>query len=242
MPLLREVVAWLRHPDQWRGDDAIPTLALEHLEIAVLATVLAAIVALPLAVYLAHHRRAEFAAAVVVNVGRAVPSFGVIVIAALLFLRVGVGLRFWPIVVALFLLALPPMFTNAYAAVRGVDPALVEAARGMGLREREVLLSVELPLGAPVLLAGVRVAFVQVVATVALGAIVSSGGGLGRYVVDGFARGASGHDEVFGGALLIAAMTLTCEGAFGLLQRALLPRGLQGTAARAVTVHDGQAA
>ena len=242
MTLLREVVVWFRDPAQWRGEDGIPALALEHLEIALLATVLAAVVALPLGVYLAHRRRAEFLAAVIVNVGRAVPSFGVIVIAALLFLRVGVGLRFWPIVVALFMLALPPMFTNAYAAVAGVDPALVEAARGMGLRERDVLLGVELPLGAPVLLAGVRVAFVQVVATVALGAIVSSGGGLGRYVVDGFARGASGHDEVFGGALLIAAMTLACEGAFGLLQRAVLPAGMRRIATRAVAVHDGQAA
>ena len=142
-----------------------------------------------------------------------------------MFLTWGIPVRFWSTVVALIALALPPIFTNTYSAVRNVDPATVEAARGMGLTERQLLVGVELPIAAPVMLTGIRIAWAQVLATATLGAVISSGGGLGRYIVDGFAVGASGYDEVFGGAILVAALTLLGERAFDLTERLVLPTG-----------------
>jgi osmoprotectant transport system permease protein len=226
MEFLLEVVAWFADPARWSGPRGIPYRTFEHLQLSVVATLLAVVVALPPAAWLAHQRRAEFFATAIVNVGRAVPSFGIIVVAALLAIRWGHSVRFWPIVITLVVLALPPIFTNTYTAVRGVDPATVQAARGMGLTEWEIVRGVELPLSTPVMLAGVRIAFVQVIATATLGAIVGPGGGLGRYIIDGFARGVAGRPEVFAGALLVAALTILAEIAFTRGERLLLPEGV----------------
>ena len=155
------------------------------------------------------------------------PSFGLIILAAVFFARAGVSLRFWPAVVALVALAIPPMFTNAYTAVANVAPATVEAARGMGLTENQVLADVEIPVGAPVILAGVRISFIQVLATVPLAAVLSSGGGLGQYVVRGFAQGPAGAVDVFAGAMLIAILTVTADWLFTKGERLLLPRGVR---------------
>lgn len=226
MEFLAETLAWFTSPDQWSGNDAIHARVWEHVRLSLLGTGLAIALALPPALYLAHRRRAEFLATAVVNIGRAVPSFGIVVLAALLFLAWGLPIRFWATTVALVALALPPIFTNTYTAVRSVPPAAVEAARGVGMTEREVLLGVELPMASPVILAGIRIAFVQVIATATLGAIVGPGGGLGRYIVDGFARGRGAHDEVFAGAILVALLTIVAERLFTLGERALLPAGV----------------
>lgn len=227
MELLSDTLAWFTDPDQWTGIDGIPLRALEHLQLSVLSTAVAALLAIPPALWLAHRRRAEFLANAVVNVGRAVPSFGIVVLAGLLFLTWGIPVRFWAVVVALVALALPPMFTNTYAGIRSVDPAMVEAGRGMGLTEQQLLRDLELPVAAPLILAGVRIAFVQVIATATLGAIVGPGGGFGRYIVDGFAVGPSGYDEVFAGAILVAVLTLLAERVFNLGERLLLPAGVR---------------
>lgn len=227
MDFLADVAAWFTAAEQWSGRNAIPARFLEHVQLSVTGTVVAILLALPPALWLAHRRRAEFLANAVVNIGRAVPSFGIIVLAALLFLTWGIPITFWATVVALIALALPPIFTNAYSGIRTVDPATVEAGRGMGLTERELLLELELPIAAPVILAGIRIAWVQVIATAALGAVVSSGGGFGRYIVDGFARGRGGYAEVFAGAVLVALLTIGGERLFNLLERRFLPPGVQ---------------
>lgn len=227
MSFLADVADWFTAPDQWSGSNSIPSQFLEHLQLSVTGTLVAAALALPPALWLAHRRRAEFLANAVVNVGRAVPSFGIVVLAALLFLTWGVPIRFWATVVALIALALPPIFTNTYAGIRNVDPSTVESGRGMGLTEREVLFELELPIAAPVILAGLRIAWVQVIATATLGAVVSSGGGFGRYIVDGFARGRGGYAEVFGGAVLVALLTIGGERLFNLAERTLLPPGVR---------------
>ena len=227
MGILSDAIDWLTAAERWAGTNGIPLRTLEHLELTLVAMVIAIVIALPPALWLAHRRRAEFLANAVVNTGRAVPSFGIIVLAAVLFLTWGLPVDFWALTVALVALALPPIFTNTYAGIRSVDPSTVEAARGMGLTDREVLLNVELPMAAPIILAGIRIALVQVIATVPLGAIVGPGGGLGRYVVDGFALGPTGYARVFGGAILIALLTLLAERAFTLGERAALPSGVQ---------------
>lgn len=229
MELLGDVLAWLTDPARWSGPDGIPARTGQHLWLAVASTAMASAVALPAALWLAHRRRGEFVASALVNVGRAIPSFGVIVFLAVLFITRGWDVAFWPLVLSMLLLALPPIFTNAYAGVAGVDDALVEAARGMGFTERQVLFTVELPSAMPILLAGLRIAFVQVVATVALGAVITGRtGGLGLYIVNGFATLRSGGDvAVLGGALLVAVVTLAAERAFTLAELRLLPRGLR---------------
>lgn len=227
MEFLAEVLAWFTEPGRWLGPDGIVPRTIEHLWMAILPMVIAVTLAVPFAVWLAHRRKGEFVANALVNVGRAIPSFGLIILAAVFFARAGISLRFWPAVVALVALAIPPIFTNSYTAIVTVPRETVEAARGVGHREDEVLWRVEVPIGAPVIAAGIRTSFIQVLATVPLAAVLSSGGGLGQYVVRGFARGPDGLVEVFAGALLIAVLTLAADWVFGWGERRLLPTGLR---------------
>lgn len=240
MEILLETVAWIVDPDRWGwGGRTIPFRVVQHLHLALVPTLVAVAVAVPSAAWLAHRRRAEFLATAVVNVGRAIPSFGVLVVAALLAIRWGVSVSFWPGVLALLLLALPPIFTNTYAGVRGVDPATVEAGRGMGMTSREILVDVELSLGSPVILAGIRIAFLQVVATVPLIAVVGPSGGLGRYIIDGFAQGRAARHQVLAGAVLVALLTFVADLAFGRLEQRLLPTGLRQLDREDVMVETG---
>lgn len=228
--LLQMVADFLAEPGRWSFTDGegIPFRTIEHMVATLTATGIAAVLALPPAMWLAHERRGEAIAGAVVNLGRAIPSFGLIVVFWLLASRVGLG-GFWPLVGALVLLAIPPIFINAYSGVAGVDPAAVEAARGQGMDELQVFRQVELPLSANVVLTGLRIALVQVLATVGIGAIVTSGGGLGRFVVDGFAIGVNGYGEVFTGALLLAGLVLAVERLFTWIQAVSLPDGLRGS-------------
>jgi osmoprotectant transport system permease protein len=178
-----------------------------------------ALIALPMGIVLGHYGRFGTLAINISNIGRAVPSFGILVIAFEVF-----GLGDLPIVIALTALAVPPMVTNSYVAMREVDPDIKDAARGMGYRELAQVLRVELPLAVPLIMAGVRTSAVQVVATATLAALVA-GGGLGRYIVDGLAR--SDNPRTLAGALLVAALALSTELLLAGLQRLLVPRGIQ---------------
>jgi osmoprotectant transport system permease protein len=175
-------------------------------------------VAVPLGVLLGHVRRGSFLAVNVSNIGRALPSLAVIAI-GLPFLGVG----FWSVLVALVVLAVPPMLTNAYVAVDEVDRDVVEAARGMGMRERDVLLRVELPLALPLLFAGVRTAAVYVVSTATIAAI-AGGGGLGDIIVNQASYRLAG---VIGAALCVAGLAIAADLALGGVQILLTPRGLR---------------
>jgi osmoprotectant transport system permease protein len=227
MDFLADVVAWFSESGRWLSSDGILPRTAEHLWLAILPMAIAVALALPLAVWLGHRRIGEFAVNALVNVGRAIPSFGLLILAAVFFSRSGVSLRFWPVVVTLIALAIPPIFTNAYTAIVTVSPGSVEAARGVGYTENQVLWEVEVPIGAPLVLAGIRISFLQVLATVPLAAVLSSGGGLGQYVVRGFARGTSALDEVFAGALLIAVLTLVADWLFTKLEPLVLPEGVR---------------
>jgi osmoprotectant transport system permease protein len=178
-----------------------------------------ALIALPVGIVLGHYGRFGNLAINISNVGRAVPSFGILVIAFQVF-----GLGDLPIVIALTALAVPPMVTNSYVALREVDPDVKDAARGMGYRELAQLIRVELPLAVPLIMAGIRTSAVQVVATATLAALIA-GGGLGRYIVDGLAR--SDNPRTLAGALLVAALALATELLLGGLQRVLVPRGIR---------------
>jgi len=213
------VLQWLTDPANWTGPDGVPARTLEHLVIAGLAMALGMLVALPLGVWLGHTRRAAFLTTSIGNLGRAIPTLALLVILASI-PQIGVGDL--AAVLALALFAIPPMLTSTYVGVRDVDPGVHDAALGMGMTGGQVLRRVELPLAAPPMLSGIRTSLVQVVATVALAALVGSGG-LGRYVVDGFARQDS--TLVLVGALLVSVLALGTDWIAGRTTRSLTPAG-----------------
>ncbi len=221
MSVLRELAAWLGDAANWSGEGGVPIRVVEHVRISAMSVLAAAAVALPAGLYIGHTGRGEAVAVSVANLGRAIPSFAILALAFPVSLRLGLGLSDWPAIAALFLLAIPPILTNAYVGVKGVDADTLEAARGMGMSEREVLRSIEAPLAAPLIVAGLRISAVQVVATATLAALVA-GGGLGRFIIDGFKQGDDAM--TLAGALLVAVLAIATELGFGLLERATAPR------------------
>ena len=218
-----QVLEWFSDPANWTGDFGIPNRLFEHVVMSAISVVVAAVVALPLAMYIGHRRRLERLVVSVANVGRAIPSFGLLF---LFVLWLGVGLDSSPalrppILFALVLLAIPPILTNAYVGIQGVEEDTLEAARGMGMSEWAILLRIEIPLGMPLIVAGLRTAAVQVVATATLGAVVA-GGGLGRYIIDGSA--VRDLPRVFAGGVLVALLAILVDVLLGLLGRVLSPR------------------
>ena len=221
MSVLTEAVGWLLDPQNWQGAGGIDTRFVEHVQISALAVGLASVVAIPLGLYIGHTKNAEFVVVSISNIGRAVPSFAILAIALPVTIRLGLGLGFWPTVIALFALAIPPVLTNTYVGVKSVDPDQVEAAKAMGMRPAEILRRLELPLASPLVVAGVRTASVQVVATATLAALVAWGG-LGRFIVDGFA--VRDNARILGGAFLVAILAISTELALGGLERIVRPR------------------
>ncbi|TME65809.1 MAG: ABC transporter permease, partial [Chloroflexi bacterium] len=186
MRALGDLLRWLTDPVNWQGSHGIPVRVFEHIELSAISVAVALLIAMPIALYLGHTGRAGFVAINVANVGRALPSLALLAFGLVIAISLGLGLGFWPTVFALVPLAIPPILTNSYVAIREVDPDIVEAARGMGLSEGQILRAIEVPLGLPLMLAGIRTAAVNVVATATLGALVA-GGALGRFIVDGLA-------------------------------------------------------
>ncbi len=219
MDFIASVVQWLVDPAQWSGPNSIPTRLAEHVVISVEAVLLGASIALPLGIILGHYGRFGNLAISLSNVGRAVPSFGILIIAFQVW-----GLGDAPIILALTALAIPPMVTNSFVAMTEVDKDIKDAARGMGYRELIQLLRVELPLAVPLVMAGIRTSAVQVVATATLAACIG-GGGLGRFIVDGYATQV--YREVFAGAILVAILALATELSLSGVERLLTPQGIR---------------
>jgi osmoprotectant transport system permease protein len=227
MSLLVDTLRWFADPAHYQGSDAVQTRVLEHVELAGFSLLVAALIAVPIGLYLGHTGRFAFIALNIANIGRAFPSLALlglaIPVASFLF-GIQNGLGFWPTFLALVPLAIPPMLTNAYVGTRAVDRDVIESARGMGMAELGVLRLIELPLALPLVLAGMRTSAVNVVATATLGAVVA-GGGLGRYIVDGL--GLQEYDRLFAGALLVALLAIAVEVAFGTFERRATSPGLR---------------
>jgi osmoprotectant transport system permease protein len=223
--VVNQVLAWLTDPAQWSGPDGIPARTLQHLWYSLLATGIAAAIALPIGVFIGHTGRGALFAVNLTNLGRAIPSLGIII---LMFTLVGFGIV--PVLVALVALAVPPIVTNSYIGVRSVDRDVRDAAEGMGMRGRQVLWQVELPVAMPLIMAGIRTSAVQVVATATLAAFVGLGG-LGRYLIDGLSQ--RDLPQVVGGAILVAVLSLLTELALGRVQSMVVSQGLAGRGADA---------
>ncbi len=222
------VFQWFGDSSERLGSGAIPDQAWLTIWHSVAATTIAISLAVPLAMWLAHYRKAELLSAWIVNIGRVIPTVTIVAVAVLVSLRNGFGYEPWPILIALVAMALPPIFSNTYTAVRGVDENVVSAARAIGTTERSIMTSVELPLASMVILTGIRVAAVQVVATEVIGAYFG-GEGLGAYIRQGL--GNNDNYEVQAGAMLITGVAMTFDLCLFLLSKLLIPKGV-GTAKR----------
>ena len=224
MGIIGEVVAWLTDPAHWTGPSGIPTRVAEHLAISLAALLIATLIALPIGLYVGHTRRGGRLAVNAANIARAIPSLALIGIAVPITVLIDpqFGFKVLPTLLAMIALGIPPILVNTYTGITEVDRDLTEAATGMGLTARQVLGGVELPLAAPVIVAGMGSAAVQIIATATLGAIFGFGG-LGAYLTEGISQ----NDDamVFSGVVLVAALALAAEATFTLSGRALTPRG-----------------
>jgi osmoprotectant transport system permease protein len=235
MNLVTDTIAWLADPAHWTGPAGVPIRLLEHVALSGSSLLIAMIVAVPLGIWIGHTGRFTGLAINTANAWRAVPSLAVIGIALPITAAIDpqLGFRVYPTLIAMIVLAVPPILVNTQAGIAGVDRDLVEAGRAMGMRESQVVRRLELPLALPAIVSGIRSGAVQVVATATLGAIFGSGG-LGRYLVEGIAQRDDGM--TFGGVVLVAALALAVEGAFVVILRLIRSPGLAPTrAAGAVT-------
>ena len=234
MGLVAEVAGWLTDPAHWSGPSGIPTRVGEHLALSLAALLIAVVIVLPVGVWVGHLRRGGQLAVNAANIARAIPSLALIAIVVPFTTQIDpqLGFKVLPTLVAMVALGMPPILVNAYVGVSEVDGDLTEAARGMGLTGRQVLLGLELPLAMPVIVAGIGSAAVQIIATATLGAIFGFGG-LGTYLTEGISQG--DHAKTFSGVVLVALLALAAEGAFTVLAHASVPRAARapGRPARA---------
>lgn len=234
---LRQMWDYLGSDAAWSGRNGLPALTWAHVRISLVAILIAGVVAVPTGVLLGHVRRGAFVAVSVVNIGRAIPSFAILALLLPFSLRYGFGLGFWPTIVALVLLAIPPIFTNTYTGVRDVPAEAVEAAQGMGMRGSELVRKVEVPVAVPLILTGLRVSAVQVVATATLGALVGYRN-LGTPIVSGFTSPDKG--PMLAGAIVVALLALLTDALFVVAERRLVPWRRTGGRTEDVTVAAGE--
>jgi len=216
---MSDAIGWLFSAQQWSGVDGIPTRLGQHLYYSGVALLVAVAIAVPLGLLIGHTNRGGFLVVNSANAARALPTAGVLLLVVTL-----TGIGFLPVLVPLVALAIPPVLVNTYEGIRQVEPELVDASRGVGLRERQVLGSVEIPVALPLILLGVRTAALQIVSTATIAAYVGLGG-LGRYIFDGLAR--QEYQTVIGGAILVVALALLTELLFVGVQRLLVSPGLR---------------
>lgn len=211
-----DAFVWLTEPANWAGPGGIPNRVGQHLAITAVCVLIAAAIALPAGVLIGHTRRGVGAVGALVGAARAIPTLGLLTLFGLAF---GIGLR--APVLALVVLAVPSLLAGAYAGVQSVAPTVTDAARAIGLSGWQIVGRVELPLGAPVIIGGVRSATLQVVATTTLAAYIADAG-LGRYLFIGLVS--RDYAQMLGGAILVIALAVVLEIALAAVQRLVATR------------------
>jgi len=220
MSILQQAWQWLVDPANWSGAEGIPALAWQQIRISVYAMLLASVIALPVAIALGHLRKGGALASNIGNIGRAIPTLGVLI----MFAVSPIGVTDFAVVLALAVFAVPPLLTNTYVAVRDVDDEVRDAARGMGMKPWQMVTRVELPLAMPLIAAGYRTAAVQVMATATLAAFIGAGT-LGLPVLVGF--GLQDNGQLFGAAFCVAVLCIATEAVMAVVQRLLTPKALR---------------
>ncbi|MEV6834803.1 ABC transporter permease [Streptomyces sp. NPDC051133] len=219
MNVLNFVHDFLGDGAHWHGYDGIPTRLGEHLRYTLEALAIAAVIGLPVGLVTGHTGRGGNVLALIATAGRALPSFGLLV---LLFIWIGLGLL--PAMIPLVVLAVPPILVTTYEAISSVEPSPVDAARGLGMSETRVLFQVEVPVALPLILTGLLTAAIQIVSTATIAAYVSLGG-LGRYIIDGLYQ--RDYAKVVGGATLVAGLALATLAVFWAVSRIAVSPGVR---------------
>ena len=220
MNLLAEAFAWIFSPDRLTGSSPLPAAIGLHLFYTFLSVAIAAIIAIPLGYYIGHTGRGRNLAVGISGAARAIPSFGLIL---LLVLVIGVTQKPLAATIAFVLLGIPSILAGAYAGLEAIDRRVIDAARAVWMTEWQILVKVEIPLGLPLLIGGLRAGALQIVATVVLAAYVTLGG-LGTYILQGIPL--SRYDMILGSAIVIVVVALVLDGLFALVQHLVVPRGV----------------
>lgn len=226
MNLFADAFAWLFSPDRWVGPYALPILFGQHIYYTVVSVLIAALIALPLGWLIGHTGRGREIAVGISGAARAIPSFGLMV---LLVLLLGVLRVPEAAIITFVLLAIPSLLAGAYTGLEAIDRRVLDSARAMGMTEWQVFWKVEVPLGLPLLVGGLRSALLQVIATVTIAAYVNLGG-LGWPIIQGLPL--RKFDQVLGGAILVAVLALIVDLLLALAQHAAVPVGVRPQAAR----------
>lgn len=218
MNFLTDAIAWILNPALHEGTNSLTARIGEHLAYTFGAVIIGALIAIPLGILVGHTRRGAAVAVAFTGGLRALPSLGVLILIAL-----SVGIGFQAPLVTFVIMAIPPLLSGTYAGIQAVSPITVDAARAMGMTSLQVIMQVELPLAFPLVVAGIRSAVLQVVATATLAAYVS-GGALGVYIFSGLAR--RDYTQMLAASLIVIALAFVLEAVFALLQRLAQPKGL----------------
>ncbi|KRE30747.1 ABC transporter permease [Agromyces sp. Soil535] len=221
MNLFLDAIAWILDPANWSGVGSIPERIGQHLLISAIVLVIASLIALPIGVLVGHSGRGKDPAVMVSGGLRALPTLGALTLFAL---WLGIGLQ--APIIALVILAIPPLLAGAYAGLESVDRRTIDAARAMGMREDQIVGKVELPLAMPIVVGGIRSATLQIIATATLAAYVADFG-LGRFIFEGLKT--RDYAEMLGGSILVIILALVVDGGFALTQRIVVPAGVRAT-------------
>lgn len=221
MSVVTDTADWLLDPDRWSGTGGIPNRVVEHLGYTGLTIAVAAAIAVPLGLYIGHTGRFRTFAIAFTGAFRALPTLGL-----LTWFTTILGIGLVAPILALVLLAVPPLLAGVYSGVESVERQTVDAARAQGMTEWQILLRVEVPLGLPLIIGGFRSATLQVVATATVAAFLPFGG-LGRYIFDGQAR--RDYAEMVGGSIVVIVLALALDALFALFA---LVQGAADRAAR----------
>ena len=221
MNLFAEAIAWMFAPEQWQGRYALPVLLGQHLALTLVSVLIAAAIALPAGWLIGHTGKGREIAVAVSGAARAIPAFGLMVLLVLL-----LGVLHVPeaAVITFVLLAIPSLLAGAYTGLEAIDRRVIDAARAMGMTEWQIFFKVEVPLGLPLLVGGIRSALLQVIATVTIAAYVNLGG-LGWPIIQGIPL--RRFDQVLGGAIIVAVLALLVDLLLASAQHAAVPRGLR---------------
>ena len=219
MNLIDQALQFLIDPMNWTGAAGIPQRMLEHLGYTALTMAIALIIAVPLGLWVGHTGRGSGVVVGITGALRSLPTLGLLTLFTLL-----MGLGLMPPILALVLLAIPPILSGTYSGIASVNPALVDGARAMGMTERQTITRVEIPVALPVILGGIRNAALQVLATVTIVAYINLGG-LGRYLIDGLA--VRDYSRMLASVVLVAVLALAADAILALIQRLVTSPGLR---------------
>lgn len=216
MSVVSDTIDWLTDPINRTGPDGFVHRLVEHLGYTAETIAIAAVIAIPIGLWIGHTGRFRSAAVAITGAFRALPTLGLLI---MIVLFLGIGLT--PTLIALTVLAVPPLLAGAYSGLETVDRQTIDAARAMGMTELQILRKVEIPLALPIIVGGFRSAVLQVVATATVAAYVGLGG-LGRYLIDG--QAISDYAQMAGGSVLVIALALVLDALFASLQVAATRR------------------